>query len=162
MKLIEKIDSFFLGCNKSKLVLLPLFLCISISLLSALCFVIFFDESNSTIYQDKLTIRLFITSVIIAPPLETLIFQHIPYFFFKKIISNFHITSLIIGVLFGFIHYFNEQNFFEVFTISLIGIIYAYIYIIAYKRDNTYPFLITALIHCMYNFFVFLLKFLNQ
>lgn len=162
MELIKKIDSFFLICNKSKLVLLPLFLCIFISLVSALFFVLFFDESNSEIYQDKLTTKLFITSVLIAPLIETLIFQHIPYFFLKKIISNFHLNSLIIGILFGLVHYFNEQNLLEVFSISLIGIIYAYIYIISYKRDNTYPFLITALIHGMYNFFVFLLKFINQ
>lgn len=157
---LKKIDNYFLHCNKLLLVFIPIIIAITLSLLFAYILSLIYvdDDIVELLDYEKNKIKFFINLVFIAPIIETLLFQVIPFYILTKLIKNRYLIVLIVGILFGLVHYFNEQNYLEVLILSFIGIIYSYFFYIGSIRKQVSPFFIVALIHSGYNLFVFFIK----
>lgn len=160
--MLEKLNNYFRNCHRWQLVLFPTIVCIFVNpLINYVSSLIFEDLQYDTEMQYYLedAIEHFFKIVIIGPPIETLIFQTIPFLLLFKATKNPYFTILILGFLFGIPHYFNEQSYSEAIGASFAGLIYAYIYYIAKCRKDTSAFFTISAIHGGYNLFVFLLKF---
>ncbi len=98
-----------------------------------------------------------ITACIIAPILETLIFQWlIIETMIKKISSRFAIFTS--AALFGLSHFYNPLYIINTF---FIGLLFGLVYILA-KVKNFNPILITLSIHSVHNFIILCIEvFLN-
>ena len=99
--------------------------------------------------------KLFTITVIIAPLIETFIFQYliIEFLFrFKKIKIN--IIILVSALAFGFAH---NYNFFYVLIICISGFIYASYYLYLKIKGIKFPFLYICSLHALSNFLVFIL-----
>jgi membrane protease YdiL (CAAX protease family) len=104
-------------------------------------------KSNSMPFQSKT--EEFVLVVFIAPILETLIFQYLPYFYLKK--YRYKYTILISSILFGLAHAYSKIYIIYGFTIGLL-FISTYFYSI---RKNLNPYLLVAFSHFIYNLFAF-------
>lgn len=107
-------------------------------------------------YLDNLSIlETFIESVIAAPVLETLIFQMFIYWCTSKLISNkkyFLMIYLISSsLLFAISHYYSV---FYIFYTICCGLVLSYCYFI-FKERKENSFLLTVLIHSIFNFVLF-------
>ena len=93
--------------------------------------------------------------VIIAPLIETFIFQYLIIEFllrFKKIKLN--IIILVSALAFGSAH---NYNFFYVLVICISGFIYASYYLYLKIKEVKFPFLYISSLHALSNFLVFIL-----
>ncbi len=104
-------------------------------------------KSNSMSFQSKN--EEFVLVVFIAPILETLIFQYLPYFYLKK--YRYIYTILTSSILFGLAHAYSIIYIIYGFTIGLL-FISTYFYSI---RKNLNPFMLVAFSHFIYNLFAF-------
>jgi membrane protease YdiL (CAAX protease family) len=104
-------------------------------------------KSNSVPFQSKT--EEFVLVVFIAPILETLIFQYLPYFYLKKYRDIY--TLLISSILFGLAHAYSIIYIIYGFAVGLL-FISAYYYSI---KKNVNPFLLVAFSHFIYNLFAF-------
>ena len=104
-------------------------------------------KSNSIPFQSKT--EEFILVVFIAPILETLIFQYLPYFYLNK--YRYIYTILISSILFVLAHAYSIIYIIYGFTVGLL-FISAYYYSI---KKNLSPFLLVAFSHFIYNLFAF-------
>ena len=97
------------------------------------------------------TIKSILTSGIIIPILETLLFQHLVFIILKKFIldeKSFAITYLTISsLLFALSHYY---SLFYIILTFFLGIILTYSYYISHYRKES-AFWTTAIIHGSYN-----------
>jgi membrane protease YdiL (CAAX protease family) len=93
----------------------------------------------------------FIITVLFAPALETYFFQHL----FFEYLSRYFKSSVIVFVsafVFSLFHFYNSWYIvYAFFSGLLLSASYCY-------RPNAYPFLITLLIHSIYNLCAFLLN----
>ena len=105
------------------------------------------NMSNSLSFQSKK--EEFVLVVIIAPILETLIFQYLPFYYLKKYKPIY--TVLISSILFGLAHAYSTIYMIYGFTVGLLFISACYYSI----RKNINPFLLIAFSHFIYNFFAF-------
>ena len=99
--------------------------------------------------------EIFILTVIIAPLIETFIFQYliIEFLFrFKKIKVN--IIILISVLAFGCSHYY---NLIYVLVMCVVGFIFASYYLYLKIKEIRYPFLYICSLHALCNFLVFIL-----
>lgn len=99
--------------------------------------------------------EIFILSVIIAPLLETFLFQYLIIeilSFFKRIKVN--IIIIISSLAFSLIHYY---NFIYILVTLLSGMIYASYYLYLKEEKQKSPFLYVFALHSLYNFSVFIL-----
>jgi len=115
---------------------------------------------HSEIVRNYSVIRYFISSIIIAPIIETLIFQVFIIELINKVFGNkWLIRSILIsGLIFGLLHYFNTYNLaYTLYTIFM-GLFFAFIYVIAKVRKDTIPFQITLICHFLVNLIAFLPK----
>ena len=94
----------------------------------------------------------FILVVIVAPILETLIFQYLIINFFLTKTKSFY-ACVISSLIFALQHMYNL--FYFVLTL-FVGLIFAYLYVIGKKRN--YGFILVAVAHSLYNLIVFILK----
>ncbi len=162
--MVKRLNTYFYNCNHWQLILFPIVVCILVNpLINHISSSIIGDLQLDTEreYYEKNSLGHFVIAVIIGPPFETLIFQAVPFFLLSKAIKNPYFIVLILGLLFGIPHYFNEQSYSEALGASFAGLIYAYIYYIAKRRKDTSAFFTTTAIHGGYNLFVFLLKYIT-
>ena len=105
-------------------------------------------------------IKLFFYKVLLAPLIETLLFQFIIIEFFLLIFKgNKVIIALIISAsVFGYSHYFNTQNVLYSLFAALIGLIFASIYILTKRRKDINPFLLVFFVHLSINLFAFVIN----
>lgn len=113
-------------------------------------------NNPSVSYLDNLSIlETFIESVITAPVLETLIFQIFIYWCTSKLISNkkyFLMIYLISSsLLFAISHYYSVS--YLLYTICC-GAVLSYSYFI-FKERKENAFVLTVLIHSIFNFILF-------
>lgn len=97
--------------------------------------------------------------VVVAPLLETFIFQYALLEFFLYLFGKLkytHLISVVLsGILFGLIHSFNT---FYVFATFIAGIIFAYEYIYFYKKSRTLAFWAVFFTHFINNLTAYLLE----
>ena len=99
--------------------------------------------------------EIFTITVIIAPLIETFIFQYliIEFLFrFKKIKLN--IIILVSALAFGLAH---NYNFFYVLVICISGFIYASYYLYLKIKNIKFPFLYISSLHALWNFLALIL-----
>ena len=100
--------------------------------------------------------EIFTITVIIAPLIETFIFQYliIEFLFrFKKIKLN--IIILVSALAFGLVH---DYNFIYVLVMCITGFIFASYYLYLKIKDVKFPFLYTSSLHALSNFIAFILN----
>ncbi|HLU94864.1 MAG TPA: CPBP family intramembrane glutamic endopeptidase [Membranihabitans sp.] len=100
---------------------------------------------------ESITLWNIILSVILTPILETWLFQYLPIEFFKTYYNKTWQLTLISGIPFGLLHYFNQYLLRDAVYGVVIGVAFAYVYILAKKRKDINPVLATALVHAGYN-----------
>ena len=104
---------------------------------------------------------LFFIAVIVAPLIETLLFQSLPYFLLKDIplLERKKIILILISALFfGITHFYSL--FYVVYAFQL-GIILMYGYVIRVKNDNKTFFLI-CVSHAFLNSGIFIFQILQK
>jgi len=151
---LQRIERGLKRKSRLKFVLIVL----SFALLNNIVFsflTILFDDLNikfSTppIQVERTAINLLLSVVIIAPVLETLLFQHFIYIFFRNIkffIKNPHHILFISAFLFGLAHHYHL-----IYLIGSVfgGFIYMFAYMARIDRDK-YTFWLVVLIHSTYN-----------
>jgi|LakMenE18May11ns_1017448.scaffolds.fasta_scaffold9717405_3 hypothetical protein len=104
-------------------------------------------KSDSLTFESKK--EEFILVVIIAPILETLLFQYIPYFYLKK--YNAIYTILISSILFGLSHAYSIIYIIYGLTVGML-FISAFFYSI---KKYLHPFWLVVFCHFIYNLFAF-------
>jgi len=151
------IKNYFLTTTKKKFVFGSFFIPLFYTLLVS-AFASFLLKENIDIHSSNLEnltiIEKLIAFIIIAPFIETFIFQfiiiEILLSFIKK---NEVLVILLSGFLFGFAHYFNAYNIIYSILAMVAGILFASIYIIAKDRKDIYfPFLLVFGSHAFINF----------
>jgi membrane protease YdiL (CAAX protease family) len=112
------------------------------------------ETGQDALINDLSGLILLIVTVILAPLIETFIFQYIvikiSFFFLKSALFSILLSAF----LFGLNHLYSIPYFIVTF---FAGIIYASLYFIA-KAKNTNPFWMIFLVHALYNLTVSLLN----
>lgn len=106
--------------------------------------------------EELSLIQIFIIIVIIAPLIETFIFQYliIEFLFrFKKIKIN--IIILVSALAFGSAHYY---DLIYVLVTCVGGFIYASYYLYLKIKGIKFPFLYICSLHALWNFLLFILS----
>jgi len=102
---------------------------------------------------EQKTFWYFISALVLAPAIETFIFQKLPIDFFWESFSKKWPLLIISATPFGILHYFKEYFFRDILYSFGCGVIFAYAYILAKKREDMSAFLVVSLIHAGYNLF---------
>ena len=97
--------------------------------------------------NTKITIDLLLDTLIIAPILETIIFQTLFFVILTKFKINKWIIVLVSGVTFGAIHYY---SIFYMINTTLVGVVFIYFYILR-AESNKRPFVSTMIAHATIN-----------
>lgn len=103
----------------------------------------------------------FLLLVIVAPLLETIIFQFLILEFFRMLRVNPYLAISISGLAFGLVHYFNSYCFFEFTAAILTGLLWAYLYVTAKERKGVSAFLLIVSIHAFENLLAFILTIIS-
>ncbi len=107
---------------------------------------------------DKNIYYIFFSGVIVAPFLETIVFQAIPFYLtvkYLKLKRKFCLFVFISPIL--FIHDFNLSY---IFISYLVGFVFAFMYYIAYfRKENAIS--VISIIHFINNFIAFLAHLLS-
>ncbi|WP_428657428.1 CPBP family glutamic-type intramembrane protease [Runella sp.] len=109
---------------------------------------------NGADFSKLNTTEIFVITVIIAPIIETLVFQYGAIKISRKIVKNIHFQAFISASLFAISHCY---NFLYAMNILAAGLVFGYAFIISEQRKY-YPFWIIFFIHSLYNFHVFLIR----
>jgi hypothetical protein len=128
---------------------------LSSAMLGLLSFIFNIEISEATSETSKSSMFLnFVVAIIIAPLLETLIYQYAVIKLLRKVKilkNNNYIIILICSILFGLSHTYSLSY---VINTTIIGIILAYSFI-TYEKKGIPPFLIVCAIHSLRNLFSF-------
>ncbi len=100
---------------------------------------------------EENTIWLFVGVLLLAPIIETYVFQKLPIDFFRIYYKKDWPLVLISAIPFGLIHYIKEYFFRDIFYVFCLGAVFAYAYILAKKREDLNAYLAVVLIHAGYN-----------
>jgi len=134
---------------------------ISLSILTSLFVLIlsyFFNLEPSDRKSEDNIFLFFLKAIVIAPFIETFIFQFIPIETLKRFIKK-DVTILVLsGLFFGFAHFFKNFLIRDIIMTSFLGFIFAYSYILAKNRNDMNAFFSVSLIHLGYNLFILILK----
>ena len=119
------------------------------------------DIAGIEIYERKqrpISWGFLLTVLALAPLTETLLFQKLPFDLFADSFTKQWPLILISAIPFGIIHYFNEFLVRDILFTFSSGVLYAYAYLVAKKRDDLNAYLAVVLIHFSYNLFVVLIR----
>lgn len=108
---------------------------------------------SDNVYQKLVNPDTLIDTLLLAPLLETLIFQTLFFFLYKKYIYNRTIIVLLSSVSFAAIHYY---SLFYIIDTFFIGIFFMYGYILRARSDNK-PFISTFTAHAFINLITMIL-----
>ena len=106
----------------------------------------------------KVTFDLALDALILAPILETLVFQTLFFSIFKKFKMKAWIIALISGIAFGAFH--NYSIFYMISTVP-IGFIFMYMYVLRAEIDNK-PFASTMIAHSTINLIVIIITLITH
>ena len=110
--------------------------------------------------QEKTTVLLFFSSVILIPLIETFLNQFLPYYLLIKVKylrEKSYLILLISAVFFGVLHFYSV--FYIIFGF-LLGLVFMYGYMVRIKTDNK-TFYLIAITHALFNLGVFIIKLLQ-
>lgn len=124
---------------------------LSISIL----FSLFYSSSNSIEYKFSNKFEEFFLVVLIAPVIETYLFQHLIIKFLEKKISSTIYILLICSLVFGLMHTYNIVYFFKA---CISGFLYSLLYLIIKQYKNKNPILYVVICHSIYNLTGFLIN----
>lgn len=161
MKRIKSFEKKTLSLNSLSFIGLFILLSILWSLFYVLILFTIGIKSNNVNPSVNLS-KYFFKAVVFAPLIETFIFQFILIEFLKLFNLRKNLIILSSGLIFGILHYFNESLFREFAFATILGLIFAYSYILLSKKNSLNSFIGVVIIHAGYNFFVFVLKFISQ
>lgn len=166
MKLLTKMDNFLKNLSTFKFIItitLSMLLCSSILGLLINILNIKIAETNLAISKAPLIIT-FLATVIIAPLLETFIFQYGIIKILRKIniLKNNNLTIILISsLIFGLQHFYSLSY---IIHTTILGIFLAYAFVV-YERKKTSPFWVVCAIHSLKNFIsfslIYILKIIN-
>ena len=115
-----------------------------------------FEISENPNIEGRSSSEIFTLAVIIAPLIETFIFQYLIIEFllrFKKI--NIITIILVSALAFGLSH---NYDFIYVLVICITGFIYASYYLYLKTKGIKFPFLYICSLHALWNFLSFILN----
>ena len=152
MKFIKKADEFLKKLSTLKFIITITFCTFLVSIaLGSLSAILNTTISDTDVaVSNSSLIEAFIVSVIIAPLIETLIFQYVIIKYLRKlnILKNRNsIIILISAILFGLAHTYSLQYVIHMF---FIGILLAYSFSIYEKKESS-PFWTVCAIHSLRN-----------
>jgi uncharacterized protein len=100
--------------------------------------------------EEKNILLRIIAGIIIAPLLETILFQTLPYVLLNKVryfSGRDNLIIIISAVFFGLNHFY---SLFYIIYAILIGLIFTYFYVVRIKDDKK-TFYLIALCHSLFN-----------
>lgn len=100
---------------------------------------------------EHMTVSYAIGSVILAPLIETFIFQKFPIDYFRNRIDTDWKLVLLSAIPFGVSHYFVYFLIRDIYYAFCFGVAFAYAYILAKKRDDLSAYWAVVFIHAGYN-----------
>ncbi|MGU9538443.1 CPBP family glutamic-type intramembrane protease [Clostridium tepidum] len=156
MKLLNKVDEFLKNLSVFKfIIIITLGMLLSSTILGLLVDIFNVKISNvqPTFTQEHFVIE-FLVAVIIAPLLETFIFQYGIIKISKKINflkNNNLIIILISSLLFGLQHFYSLSY---IVNTTFLGIFLAYAFVV-YERKKVSPYWVVCTIHGLKNFISF-------
>jgi len=153
---MNNIILLFSKISLRKFVLLSTIICLLINLtISLLISYINIDYLEIDYLENKGLPFIFIITVLIAPVVETLIFQYgvIELFFKLKNKNKVLFAALASAILFSLSHYYNLLYILGAF---ILGLGFAFFYIIAKSRKDINPFWFLASIHSLLNLVAFI------
>lgn len=140
-----KFNAVFLSCLLLKIFLSYLFTYISVFFL--------IDDKTINPFENDDKKFIFLTVVFIAPFLETLVFQYIPYHVLKLVkVRNYWLRLFIPTLIFALCHYYSIMYIFVMFFMGII-LNYFYLYCVANRKN---AFIWVASLHAVYNLCQFL------
>jgi len=154
---MKKIHSYIININYYLLVPIAIFLnfCVSFGC-NAIAHKIYGHSFIDKVHQFKSIQEQFIMAVLLAPLIETAIFQFIAVeILYEKL--NKYVIVLISALLFASTHLYNFVYFIFAFVL---GLLFVYIYFIG--REKNRGFLLVFSIHFIYNLLVFILHNINK
>ena len=110
--------------------------------------------------DSEINYRYTFLVIVIAPIVETYLFQRLPIEFFKKRIKSVWIVILISAALFGIAH---MQSLFVILQSFVAGVVLAVAYLV-YRKNHSIKeaFWVTAIIHSLKNLSTFILLILLE
>lgn len=148
--------SVFRRISLNKFIVLSITTCLLISLMISLILsYVNIDYLEIDYLKNKGLSYIFIATVLIAPVLETLIFQYgiIELSLRLKNKNKILYAILASAILFSLSHYY---NIFYILSSFILGLAFATFYIIAKIRKDINPFYLLFSIHCLINFVAFI------
>ena len=124
-------------------------------LLISIVFSIFYSSSNSIGYKFSNKFEEFFLVVLIAPVIETYLFQHIIIKFLEKKLSKNIYILMICSLVFGLMHTYNIVYFFKA---CISGFLYSLLYLIIKQSKNKNPIMYVIICHSLYNLTGFLIN----
>lgn len=100
---------------------------------------------------EAMTFWYVVSAILLAPLLETFIFQKLPIDYFRKYIKKDWLLVMISALPFGLMHYLKDFFFRDVFYAFCFGAVFAYAYILAQKREDMNAYWAVVIIHAGYN-----------
>jgi hypothetical protein len=144
--IINKLYAYLYKLSVLKLLLFGIFLSLFIAGGMVALGIWISPKEDDVDFLRTINFRYFVKATIIAPLLETYIFQYLPLkiarYFFQENKYLYCITIVFFAGLFGLLH---PNHFMFLFGLVLVLICFVLM------RKKQHPFLYTALIHCVYN-----------
>jgi len=153
---MNNIISVFRKISLSKFIVLSITTCLLISfLISLILSYVNIDYLEIDYLKNKGLSYIFILTVLVAPVLETLIFQYgiIELLFRLKNKNKILYAILASAIVFGLSHYY---NIFYVLNSFILGLAFATFYIIAKIRKDINPLYLLFSIHSLINLVAFI------
>ncbi|WP_416337305.1 type II CAAX prenyl endopeptidase Rce1 family protein [Galbibacter sp. EGI 63066] len=151
---------FLLRISKFKFILYSITLCLLANVLLSKV-ILLYNENSFDVQQSEegSIIFRFIVIIILAPLLETLLYQFIiieaGIFLFNKKKKTLMIIILISSIMFGLSHCYNLS--YIILGVSA-GIILSLLYVLCKLRKDISPFFFVFIVHSFVNFTVYLVN----
>src|SRR5688572_7194907 len=147
---MEKLELNIISTNKHLFVLIFTLLAILTMFINLHILDLLGVEYEERPVEDK-TFWFIVGAIIIAPLIETFLFQKLPIDYFRKYIKNDWPLVIISAVPFGLIHYIKDFFVRDIFYAFCFGAIFAYAYVLAGKREDMNAYWAVVIIHAGYN-----------
>lgn len=154
---MQKLECKLLSLKRHQFIISFIGLTILVMFLSTLVVDISGIEIQEREERD-LTFGFIAAALVLAPTIETLIFQKWPIDFFEDNFKRKWPLILISAIPFGVGHYLNENLVRDIIYAFILGVLLAYAYILCKKREDLSPYLAVVIIHFGYNLFVVLIR----
>ncbi len=157
---MKRLSSFYYTLNPVSFILVNFLLIFPLVTVPFVLMVYIFNWEDiiNNPYKGDFSVSMFIIAVVIAPLMETLIFQYgiIKIFTYLNPKTKY-IAVFISAVLFALSHWFSWVYILFAF---MFGIFLGFLYLTSEKRGFK-PYWIIAAVHCLYNLFVTFIDFIT-